>query len=206
MLLSLISTIRNSLHEIIAMTSHQSNKKMSEFHPFLSPQATKQKNRAESESTIAERCGTRTISSISNKSMPSVCEVARNSTQHAQSTGTAVVSSSPKHNIMDKLRPAVEGAILYFCEVTLYVVYKMILHSHGKLSSSLRSASSECQSRRNKQGRGGTQVRKESRVVSFDVPDLPEKVDSLAELLRHDLDSETMQAKLNNLISSSSVR
>lgn len=200
-LFSLISVIHKALLEIVAMTSLSNKKQISEFYLFQSLPTTKQQNRTNSGSTIAERHGTHTVNSISSRSTPqnSVRDISKYSTRHTMSTGTMVVASTPTQDIMGQLEPAEEDAILYFCEVTLDVVHKMVLHSHDQFTSCLRSTYTECLSSEDEQERGGAKARRENRVVRFDVPDSPEKVDLLAEVLRQD--SEAMQVKLNTLFS-----
>ena len=127
--------------------------------------------------------------------------------KHSQSTGTVVLAGTPTpQESMRDLEPAIETAMLYFCETTLDIAQKMILQSHEEYSNSLQSminnnASSDSSLKVENLGANSGRVK---RVVRFDVPDSPEKIESLVEVLKQD--NEALQDKLNSLMSTFSER
>lgn len=201
-LLHLISIIRAALMEIVRLTSpHREGQQASELHSFL-PLPLKGRNPAESSgsSSTGERRGT-----LSNKSTPQRSGHA--SVQHFSSPGTMVVSITPTHDIIGQLEPAAEGVIVHFCEITFEMVNQMVLRSHDLFSRMLWSRSGPPSSTSLGEGEGQEgdgEEKRASRVVSFNVPDSPEKVESLAEVLRHD--GGELQDKIGNLLTSLQAR
>lgn len=97
---------------------------------------------------------------------------------------------------MGQLEPAVESVMVHFCELIFDVVNGMVLSSHDLFTSTLWSKSSRHSSSVVLGEDGVEQERKVTRVVSFNVPDSPEKVESLAEVLKQDGE---LQARMGNL-------
>lgn len=202
-LLHLISVVRMALLEIVMLTTpRKEGQQTSELHSFLSL-PLKGRNPAESSgsSSVGERRGTL----YSNKSTPQRSGHA--SIQHFSSPGTTVLSITPTHDIVGQLEPVAEGVIVHFCEMTFEAVNKMVLRSHDLFSRMLWSRSGPPSSTSLVEGEGQEvdgEGKKASRVVSFNVPDSPEKVDSLAEVLRHD--GGELQAKIGDLLTSLQTR
>lgn len=100
---------------------------------------------------------------------------------------------------MGQLDPAVETVIIHFCELIFDAVNQMVLCSHDQFASTLWSSSIQYSSSVVLGEAGDQQERtKPGRVVSFNVPDSPEKADSLAEVLKQD--AGEMQARVGDLL------
>ena len=204
-LFHLISVVRAALFEIVNITSPGAMKlpsiELSSFQPL--PLKLVESSRS---STINP--------DYSNKSTPQRSGHASGlqSTLHTSSAGTMVMSFSPTHDSLGQLGPAVEGVLIHFCEETFDVVNKMVLASHDLFSSTLWNRSSQQtrsavfeedkgdEGEEGEEGEGKDKERRNSRMVSFNVPDSPEKVDSLAEVPRHAVEGE-IQSKIGNLAS-----
>jgi hypothetical protein len=101
---------------------------------------------------------------------------------------------------MGQLGPAVEAVMLHFCELIFDEVNQMVLSSHDQFISILWSKSSQYSSTvMLGGGEGGEGEKRASRVVSFNVPDSPEKVDSLAEVLKQ---GGELKSKMGNILAS----
>lgn len=205
-LFHLISVVRAALFEIVNITAPGAMKLPSmELNPFLSLPI---KLAESSGSSTAERRSTFNPD-YSNKSTPQRSGYASSlqSTQHTSSAGTMVLSFTPTHDSLGQLGPAVEEVLVHFCEETFDVVNKMVLTSHDLFASTLwnRSSQQTCsavfeEGEEGEEGYGKDMERRNSRVVSFNVPDSPEKVDSLAEVPKHAVEGE-LESKIGNLAS-----
>lgn len=122
------------------------------------------------------------------------------SAQHTSSAGTMALSFTAAHDHMGQLDPAVEAVMIHFCELIFDVVNRMVVSSHKLFSSTLWSSSSQDSSSVVLGEGGDQQERKPSRVVSFNVPDSPEKAESLAEVLKQD--GGELQARMGDLAAS----
>ena len=196
-LLHNISIIRTALLEIVQLTTPPpEGQQTNELHPFLPLPLIKDHTPAESSSSTVER---RAI--YSNKSTPQRSGHA--SIQHFSSPGTTVLSITPTHDVIGQLGPVAEGVIVHFCELTFDTVNKMVLRSHDLFSNMLWSPMATRSTALLREGEGQQEADKRpSRVVSFNVPDSPEKVESLAEVVKHD----ELQGKINSLLSALQTR
>ena len=101
------------------------------------------------------------------------------------------------------LNAAAETVLLHFCEVTFDAVNTMVLQSHGQFSVTLWSRSTQLSSSMVlKEEEEGGEGKKSCRVVSFNVPDSPEKVESLAEVLKQEGGGKEWQQKVKDLATS----
>lgn len=203
-LLHLTSVIHMALLEIVMLTApRKEGQQTSELHPFLSL-PLKGHNPAESSGTGSSVGERRTLHS--NKSTPQRSGYA--SMQHFSSPGTTVLSVTPTHDMIGHLEPVAEGVIVHFCEMTFEAVNEMVLHSHDLFGEMLWSRSGPPSSVSLSEGEGQVgeegEGKKASRVVSFNVPDSPEKVESHAEVLRHD--GGELQIKIGDLLTSLQTR
>lgn len=195
-LLHLTSTIRTALLDIVSIASPSGShlQETSELHTFLSLPLKSRNPTDSSGSSTADR------RSNSNKSTPQRSGYASGmqSAQQISSAGTVVWSSTPTHEHMEQLGPAVETVILHFCELTFDEVNKMVLSSHDQFVSTLWSKFVQhSSSMMLGDGGEGEREKKASRVVSFNVPDSPEKADSLAEVLKQD--GRELQEKMGSI-------
>lgn len=202
-----LSTIHTALLEIVAITTPpQEGWQTGELRPFL-PLPFRSHNPAESSgSSTAEK-----RTAYSNKSTPQRSGHA--SVQHF-SPGTTVQSVTPTHDITSPLGPVAEGVIVHFCERTFETVNKMVLRSHDLFSRMLWSRSKSAppsstslggglgEGEGLEAGEGGS--KRAIRVVSFNVPDSPEKVESQAEVGRQE--AGEIQAKVESLMASLQAR
>ena len=196
-LLHLISTIYTALLELVTIASAQSN---TEPRPFL-PLPLKVYNNS-STSISAGRHRQKSMNSDKSTPQRSERDISRlHSAQHTSSGGTVVMPSTPMKSAVEWLGPIAEGVLLHFCEITLDTVKKMIFCSHDRFNDTLWSASSEISPVPSVSPGGNGYDKKGTRVVSFDVPDSPEKVDTLAEVVRRQ-DGRELQTKFSNLASS----
>lgn len=213
-LLHLITVIRTALLEIVNLTAPRTGRETTELHPFMPTLPNRAHNPAESSrSSTAEKHST-TNPDYSNKSTPqrSSCYASgMQSAQHMSSPGTMVFSITPTHDAIGQLGPVVEGVLVHFCEATFDVVNRMVLRSHDLFSGMLWSRSSQLpsgylllgeeeQEEEVREAGEQEQERRASRVVSFNVPDSPEKVESLADVLKQDRGQ--LQAKIESLVTS----
>lgn len=185
-LLHLITIIRTALLEIVSITASQQHD--AEVHTYL-PLPLKVANPNDSSNcSTAERRST-TIPEFSNKSTPqrSGNVSGLQSTQHTSSMGTMVMTLANETLGQLALDAAAESVLIHFCDVTFDAVNTMVLQSHGQFSLTLWSRSTKVSSSMlfNEEGEGDGEKRS-SRVVSFNVPDSPEKVESLAEVLKQE--------------------
>lgn len=211
-LLHLIAVIHTALLEIVGITvPHTKKQQITDLHPFL-PLPLKDRNPVESGRSSTTDRRSALNPDYSNKSTPQRSGHASgmHSAQQTSSAGTMILSFTPTHDALGQLGPAVEGVLLHFCEVTFDVVNKMVLYSHDLFSSMLWSGGVLShpllglgQEEAEQEGEG-EQAKKPSRVVSFNVPDSPEKVDSLAEVLKQE--GGEIREKIGNLLSSISTR
>lgn len=198
-LLHLISVVHSALLEIVSIASPNLEENLAGLHTSLTVPLKLSRSTAES-SWIA---ATHTPDKRSTKSTPQHSEhVSRIlSGQYTQSSSeTMTLLYSPLHDISQRLGPAVEDVLVHYCEILMDVVRGTVLRSHDQFSNSLWSKPSkyltksalleEEEEERAKRG---------SRVVSFNVPDSPEKVDSLAEVMKQD--GSKLQEKLRNFTS-----
>ncbi len=197
-LLHLISVIRAALLEIVRITTPNAAKlQTTGLHPFLPlPLSARSAVESTSGSSMAERRS----AYDSNKSTPlrSGYASGMHSAQHTSSAGTMVLRFTPTHDSMGQLEPAVEAAMVHFCELTFSAVNEMVFSSHDLFVDTLWSRSSQHSSSSALLGEE-QQERRASRVVSFNVPDSPEKVESLAEVLKQDGE---LQARMGSLVES----
>ena len=194
-LLQLIAVIRTALFEIAKITSPSTNARhqISELHQSL-PLALRNRHPAESSgsSTTADKRSFHP--DYSNKSTPQRSGL--HSVQHTSSAGTLVTSFTPIHEALGQLDPAVEAVMQYFSELIFEVVNRMVLSSHDQFISSLWSSAHSSQ--HSSSVLLEQHHEKSSRVVSFNVPDSPEKVESLAEVLKQD--PKELQTRMGSLV------
>ena len=196
-LLHLISNIRSALYEIVSITAPSGSVRLQETAELQSLLRLPLKPRNPADSSGSSTADRR---SNSNKSTPQRSGYASGvqSAQQISSAGTIVWPSTPTHEHMGQLGPVVESVILHFCELTFDEVNKMVLASHDQFVSTLWSKfvqhSSSAMLGDDGEGEG---EKKASRVVSFNVPDSPEKADSLAEVLKQD--GGELQAKMGSI-------
>ena len=200
-LLHLITIIRAALLEIVSITgSQQHGAELNTYLPLpLKPHSS-------SNSSAVGRHST-TNPDFSNKSTPqrSGYVSGMQSTQHTSSMGTMVMTLAQETLGQLALNAAAEAVLMHFCEVTFEAVNNMVLHSHAQFSLTLWSRSTKLSSsllfKEEGEGWEANGERRSSRVVSFNVPDSPEKVESLAEVLKQDGGGE-WQERVKNLAAS----
>ena len=203
-LLHLITIIRTALLEIVSITaSQQPGSELNTYLPL--PLKPHYPNESSNSSAGGRRTAT-TNPELSNKSTPQRSGFASGlqSTQHTSSVGTMVMTLAHETLGQLALNAAAEEVILHFCEVAFDAVNSMVLRSHDQFSLTLWSRSTQISSsllfKEEGEGGEGDGERKSNRVVSFNVPDSPEKVESLAEVLKQE--GGEWQEKIKNLASS----
>ncbi len=219
-ILAHISTIHEALLDILSLTqAHHRKKPPSNKIPNSPSRQSSSGSNKHSTHQAGTGLSNKNIStssksiSISNKSTPqgSTRDMSRYSMKHSQSAGTIVMAGTPVlQDSMGDLDPAVEKAMLHFCETTLDIVQTMVLVSHEKYSSCLQSSwlisvNGSSLDLEEADDQKSDLVKASNRVVRFDVPDdFPDMAESLVELLKQD--NEAMQDKLNFLRSTLSER
>lgn len=199
--MNLISIIHAGLHDIITITTPQSHYEQStDLYPLLSiPIKARHRGQDESTSNTPDK---HRFKNSDTSSTPEYTASRITSGQHTCSVRTLVTSSNtPIHDdTAAQLDSAGEAVLLHFCELVFDEVSKMVLRSHELFNSCLWSkTNNECSSSM-VMDEGAEQSKRGNRVVSFNLPDSPEKVDSLAEVLKQD--GGEVQTKLSNLLSS----
>ncbi len=203
--LHLVSGICTALIEILTITSPHRNEQDTELHSFQPlPLKIRSSAVSSSRSSIAERVGTTSNSDYSNKSTPDQGTPRRRPSAQHSSSGTMAGTS----DIVGQIGAIAEEVLLHFCEVTFDTVNNLVRCSHDHFISALWSISSNSPSsldeKEEKEEGSSDQARKGNRMVSFNVPDSPEKVESLAEVFKQD--EGELQAKISNLLSARLVR
>lgn len=202
-LLHLITIIRTALLEIFSITGSQQQQDP-DIHTYL-PLPLKSRNPYESSITSSTERRSSTNPELSTPQRSGYASEIQ-STQHTSSMGTMVMTFAQDALGQLALSTAAESVLIHFCEIAFDAVNTMALQSHGQLSVTLWSRSTQLSSSLVlKEEREGEGEKRSSRVVSFNVPDSPEKVESLAEVLKQEGRGGDWQEKIKNLATSLSL-
>jgi len=207
-LLDFISVIHQGLLKILSLTCTQPRRRQAQSQqmpPLHSP--GRAPSQTTSDSNISNKHSLHASTNVSCKSTPqgSLRDFSKHSVKHSQSVGTVVMARTPvPQDSMADLEPGVETAMLYFCEATLDIAQKMVLKSHEEYSRCLLNGTRSSSDLGEAGGKEASSGKANNRVVRFDVPDTPEKVESLVEVLKQD--KEAMKDKMDSLMSAFSER
>ena len=212
-LIGFISVIHQGLMKTLSLTHTQPRKRQAHSQQILPPLHSPGRvpSQMTSDSNISNKQSLHTSTNVSSKSTPQASSrdfSKHSSMKHSQSVGTVVMAGTPvPQDSMGGLEPGVESAMMYFCETTLDITQKMVLKSHEEYSRCLQNTLSGAMSSNDLGEVGGLEVGSSgrvNRVVRFDVPDTPDRVESLVEVLKHD--KEAMKDKMDSLIATFSER